>query len=61
MLISIGAVYICLMLCAALDWQYAELPSSATSIHKNNETNDKFYRKVAFLMYTEMVNFKPQS
>ena len=33
----------------------------ATSIHKNNETNDKFYRKVAFLMYTEMVNFTPQS
>ena len=27
----------------------------------NNETNDKFYRKVAFLMYTEMVNFTPQS
>ena len=21
----------------------------------------KFYRKVAFLMYTEMVNFRPQS
>ena len=32
-----------------------------TIIHKNNETNDKFYRKVAFLMYTEMVNFRPQS
>ena len=29
--------------------------------HKNNETNDKFYRKVAFLMYTEMVNFRPES
>ena len=28
---------------------------------QNNETNDKFYRKVAFLMYTEMVNFRPQS
>ena len=27
MLISIG--YMCLMLCAPLDWQYAELPSSA--------------------------------
>ena len=27
--------------------------------HKNNETNKKFYRKVAFLMYTEMVNFRP--
>ena len=23
--------------------------------------NDKFYRKVAFFMYTEMVNFRPQS
>ena len=28
---------------------------------KNNEKNDKFYRKVAILMYTEMVNFRPQS
>ena len=28
---------------------------------KNNEKNDKFYRKVASLMYTEMVNFMPQS
>ena len=28
---------------------------------KNIETNDKFYRKVAFLMYTEMINFRPQS
>ena len=32
-----------------------------TTIDKNNEKNDKFYRKVAFLMYTEMVNFRPQS
>ena len=29
--------------------------------HKNNETNDKFYRKVAFIMYTEMGYFRPQS
>ena len=28
---------------------------------KNNEKNDNFYRKVAFPMYTEMVNFRPQS
>ena len=28
---------------------------------KNIGTNDKFYRKAAFLMYTEMVNFRPQS
>ena len=33
----------------------------ATIPHKNNETNDKFYVKVAFLMYMEMVNFRPQS
>ena len=31
----------------------------ATIPHKNIETNEKFYRKVAFLMYTEMVNFRP--
>ena len=28
MLISIG--YMCLLLCAPLDWQYAELPSSTS-------------------------------
>ena len=28
---------------------------------KNNEKNDKFYRKVAFLIYTEIVNFRCQS
>ena len=28
---------------------------------KNNETNDKSYQKAAFIMYTEMVNFRPQS
>ena len=32
-----------------------------TTIHKNNVTNDKFYRKIAILMYTEMFNFRPQS
>ena len=32
-----------------------------TSIHKNNATNDKFYRKVVFLMYTDMVNFRHQA
>ena len=26
----------------------------STIPHKNIETNEKFYRKVAFLMYTEM-------
>ena len=33
----------------------------STTTHKNNETNDKFYHKVAFLMYTEMVNFTLKS
>ena len=33
----------------------------ATTMDKNNDKNDKIYRKVAFLMYTEMVNFSPQS
>ena len=28
----------------------------STIIRKNNETNDKFYLKVEFLMYTEMVH-----
>ena len=32
-----------------------------TIIHKNNETNDKFYRKVAFLTYTDSVKFRSQS
>ena len=33
--------------------------NEATIPYKNNETYDKFYRKVAFLMYAEMVNFRP--
>ena len=33
----------------------------STIPHKDNETNDTFYQKVAFLMYMEMVNFRPQS
>ena len=32
----------------------------STTMDKNNEKSDKFYRKVAFPMYTEMVNFRPQ-
>ena len=28
---------------------------------KNNEKNDKCYRKIAFFMYTEIVNFRPRS
>ena len=32
-----------------------------TIMCKNNEKKDKFYRKVAFLMNTEMGNFWPQS
>ena len=31
-----------------------------TIVDKNNGTNDKFYRKVAILMYTEMFNFRPE-
>ena len=31
------------------------------SFTKNNDTNSKFSRKVTFLMYTEMVNFRSQS
>ena len=30
-------------------------------MYTNNEKNDQFYRKVAFLMYSERVNFRPQS
>ena len=37
------------------------VPVRATIMCKNNEKNDIFYRKVAFLMYTELVNFRPQS
>ena len=33
----------------------------STTMDKNNEKNDKFYRKVAFPMYTKMVNFRPKS
>ena len=40
---------------------YADDNTLSTIPHKNIEINDKFYRKVAFLMYTEMVNFRPQS
>ena len=38
-----------------------ESDSDTTIANKNNETNDKFYRKVAFHMHSEMVNFRPQS
>ena len=33
----------------------------STIMFKNNEKNDKFYRKVASLMYMEMFNFMPQA
>ena len=32
-----------------------------TIADKNNEINDRYYQKVAFLMNTEMDNFRPQS
>ena len=38
---------------------YKSVKKLSTIVHKNNETNDKFYRKIAFLLYTEMVNFRP--
>ena len=34
--------------------------SAPTIVVKNNETNDKFYRKVAFPRYTESVKFMSQ-
>ena len=37
-----------------------KLNAKATTIHKNNGTNENFYRKVAILMYTEMFNFRPE-
>ena len=33
----------------------------STIMDKNIGTNDKFYRKVAFLMYTEMFNFSSKT
>ena len=33
----------------------------STIMCKNIEKNDQFYRNVAFLMFTEMVNFRPQN
>ena len=33
-----------------------KLECLATIIHKNNGTHDKFYRKVAFLTYTKVLN-----
>ena len=38
-----------------------EVNSDATIIHKNNGTDDKVYREVAFLTYTESVKFRSQS
>ena len=34
---------------------------ASTIVVKNNETNDTFYRKVAFPRYTESVKFMSQS
>ena len=39
----------------------AERVIHPTIVVKNNETNDKFYRKVAFPRYTESVKFMSQS
>ena len=40
-----------------LDWHGFD----PTIMCTNNEKNNQFYRKVAFLMYSERVNFRPQS
>ena len=37
------------------------LRQATTIVVKNNETNDKFYRKVTFPRYTESVKFMSQS
>ena len=43
-------------------YEYYEFHYLHAIMDKNNDTiNDKFYMKVAFLMYTKMVNFRPQS
>ena len=42
-----------------LFFNWVFLPPSI--VVKNNETNDKFYRKVAFPRYTESVKFRSQS
>ena len=46
--------------CICLLYIYS-LSKKPTIVDKNTETNDKFYRKVEFLIYTEMINFRPQS
>ena len=40
---------------------YSEQKAQSAIMCTNNEKNDQFYRKVAFLMYSERVNFRPQS
>ena len=40
---------------------YMEPVISPTIIQKNIDTNDKFRGKIAFLRYTESVNFRPLS
>ena len=42
------------------DWQESEFRYTYNR-GQTNGTNDKFYRKVAILMNTEMFNFRPQS
>ena len=53
-----------------LEWWHSRRGNmfrALTGYHKptimctNNEKNDQFYRKVAFLMYSERINFRPQS
>ena len=41
-------------------WRFSGQLYVATIVDKNIGTNDKFYRKVAFLMYTEIFKAKKQ-
>ena len=53
----VGLTSVCVMLKRfAYPCRYLDI--MPTIPHKNIETNENFYRKVAFLMYTEMVNFR---
>ena len=51
-------LYICLLYCSIHN---KHIPTRPTIFHQNNETNDKFYRKITFLIYTEVVNFRPKT
>ena len=56
MLISIGLM--CLMLCAPLDWQYAELPSSASDAGHLNQIEKQKKKKKFLITISEAMNSK---